>query len=114
MELVRETGLPLNELRENIPEILGNISKSLLDENKYATLMITGGDTLIGFLRTMDVHYMNPIEEIMPGVVVSSFMYRGKQYEIITKSGGFGEKDMFPRLVNYLKRREGLCWKSIV
>ena len=112
--LARETGLSLDQLRERILQILGSISKELLNVNRDSILMITGGDTLIGLLRALDVHDMEPIEEIMPGIVLSSFIYRGEPYEIITKSGGFGEKDIFLGLINCLKERENESGWSIV
>ena len=36
--------------------------------------------------------------ELQPGVVLSRIAYGGREYEIISKSGGFGEEDLLVTL----------------
>ena len=36
--------------------------------------------------------------EVAPGVVLSRLGYQGKAYDVITKSGGFGERSLLTEL----------------
>ena len=94
----------LDVLREKIAEILGTIAKYLFHENPDSTFLITGGDTLISFMKSLEVTEMCPIEEILPGVVAAEFIHAGVCHQILTKSGGFGEKNLLPRLSEIINR----------
>lgn len=108
-EMMRETENTLDELRQRISQMLGEIIKSLFHESSKSTLLVTGGDTLIGFLKVLGAHEMSPKEEIMPGIVVATFCYEDNQHQIITKSGGFGEKDLLLRLAGRLNEKRVSC-----
>lgn len=105
-ELAAETGLSFEILREQIPKIFGSFLTELFWHSRAQTLMVTGGDTLIGFLKTLGTCCMEPHREIMPGIVISAFSFRGEPCSIITKSGGFGEKDLFVRLTDFMNEKE--------
>ena len=45
--------------------------------------------------------------EVAPGVVLSQFTYGGRQWNLVSKSGGFGAKTLFYDLQNILER-----WKK--
>lgn len=78
-----------------IGEFLGEISKSLIDRSIDGTFLFTGGDTLFWCMEVLGVDSIRPIAEIEPGVVVSKFNYMGKDINVITKSGGFGEDSLY-------------------
>ena len=98
-------GLDLHQLRTKISATMGNLTKKLLDLGVEATLMITGGDTLLGFMQQIDTHHLTPICEVFPGVVLSSTHYAGKQYYIISKSGGFGGDNLIADLRTYISNK---------
>jgi uncharacterized protein YgbK (DUF1537 family) len=81
-------------LRKRIPENLGVIIERRLQEKPETTLMIMGGDTLMGFFHVMGINEVRPICELFSGVVLSTFLWRGKTIQVITKSGGFGRKTL--------------------
>ena len=85
----------------------------LLDGGLDATLLCTGGDTLLALTRAVGVAELSPVCELDTGAVLTDFVYRGKTYHIISKSGGFGEPDLFCRLARSLgagdQEEDGVC-----
>ena len=71
------------------------------------TVLIMGGDCLLGLMRQLDVTEIMPLCEVAPGVVLSQFTYGGRQWNLVSKSGGFGAKTLFYDLQNILER-----WKK--
>lgn len=90
--------LTLEEIRQKISRRMGLILKELVDRGADARIMIIGGDTLLAFLESIQCHELTPICELQPGVVLSRITYRGRRYEVISKSGGFGEEDLLVTL----------------
>ncbi|QQO08672.1 four-carbon acid sugar kinase family protein [Breznakiella homolactica] len=98
---VEEAGIPKEQLRGVIAGTLGRLVMKILDTGVEATLLLTGGDTLLGYLHAVGQYEVTPVCELMPGVVLSGIELQGKTYHIISKSGGFGEGDL---IVNLLKQ----------
>ena len=99
LETVRsELNLTFEETRCRIAEIMGRITKALLDYGTDATLLITGGDTLLAVMNQLGQEELIPIREITPGVVLSRIRYREKTYDLLSKSGGFGAPDLLAQL----------------
>lgn len=90
--------LTLEDIRQKISCRMGLILKALIDRGADSRFMIIGGDTLLAFLEAMQCHELTPICELQPGVVLSRITYRGRQYEIISKSGGFGDEALLVTL----------------
>lgn len=95
-------GLTTEDLRLRISGQLGRLMRRLLDGGLDATLLCTGGDTLLALMRAVGTAELTPVGELAPGAVLTAFSYRGKSYSIISKSGGFGEPDLFCRLARTL------------
>ena len=90
-------GLTLENIRQRIARRMGAILKALIDREDGETdarFMIIGGDTLLAFLEAIRCRELTPIGELCPGVVLSKVTYQGRQYEILSKSGGFGQRDL--------------------
>lgn len=90
--------LTLECIRQRISRSLGRIIKGLLDKGADSRILIIGGDTLLAFLEAIRCTELTPVREIEPGVVLSLVTYRGKQYEVLSKSGGFGKEDLLETL----------------
>lgn len=95
-----EHGMDIQQVRLRISAALGVLMKRLLDSGLEATLMCTGGDTLLALMRTVNVAELTPVCELATGVVLTKFVYQGRPYDIISKSGGFGEPDLLCRLAD--------------
>ena len=90
--------LTMQDVRVKISTALGRIMKMLLDGGLNATLMCTGGDTLLALMKAVQVSELTPVCELDPGVVLTYFVYHNRTYHIISKSGGFGAPDLLCRL----------------
>jgi uncharacterized protein YgbK (DUF1537 family) len=90
------------EERLKVADHLGLLLKTLLDKGVASTLLITGGDTVLGAMRNLSVSVLEPLEELLPATVISRFQYHGSYYYCITKSGGFGSPDLISDLITIL------------
>lgn len=97
-----ERGLTTEDLRVRISNQLGRLVQRLLDGGLEATLLCTGGDTLLALMRTVGAAELLPVCELDAGAVLTGFVYGGKTYHIISKSGGFGDPGLFVRLARTL------------
>ncbi len=88
------------ELRELISTRAGLLIKDMFDAGLDSRLLIVGGDTLLAFAHAINCYEYYPVCELESGVVLFRVSYNGKQYEIISKSGGFGDEDLLVKIVN--------------
>lgn len=103
LSYAREKGMDTEQVRQAISRTFGIVLKKLLDEGLNAVILVTGGDTLLGFMKEISQRELQPIREIRPGCVLTRLTYNGRQYHIITKSGGFGNEDLLLELTSELK-----------
>lgn len=76
------------------------------------TLMIIGGDTLMGFFERCSIASIEPVREMEPGVVLARYRARGGWQHVITKSGAFGAPDLLARIQGFLaENEEELAWR---
>lgn len=106
-EYIREHDMDLEQIRVGIAGCMGAMAKKLLDQGLEATLLLTGGDTLMSFMKQIGVYALRPLGEAAPGAVVSGFVYKGKEYRVVSKSGGFGEKTLILDLKSLLCEENG-------
>lgn len=112
-DYARERGLTTEDLRVRISSQLGRLVQRLLDRGLDATLLCTGGDTLLALTRAVGVAELTPVCDLDTGAVLTDFVYRGNTYHIISKSGGFGEPDLFIRLAQSIgvgdQKEDAVC-----
>lgn len=102
MEYAAKKGYSIEDVRVRISETLGYLLKKLIDAGMEGTYLITGGDTLIGFMKAIGVSELKPVNEIRPGCVLTSLNYQDKKHYVITKSGGFGQERLIEQLTRIL------------
>lgn len=102
----RRHHISLEEARVRIADRIGNILQRLLEQNSNRTLMIIGGDTLMSFVSKTNCREIEPVCEVEPGTVLSSMKIEEKKIWVITKSGGFGNRELL-RMV--AEKVEALC-----
>lgn len=90
--------LSLEDIRKKIARRMGNILKDLLERGAQSRIMVIGGDTLLAFLEAICCTELKIVSELLPGVVLSKIIYMGREYEIVSKSGGFGSYDLLVKL----------------
>jgi len=60
--------------------------------------MVVGGDTVLALLKSLNAQSVDPIAQLLPGVVLSACVTKETTYPIITKSGSFGDVDIIAQL----------------
>lgn len=98
VNFVADKSKNIDELRTLIPQAHGHIVKALAEENIDLTILMTGGDTLMGYMKLVGCTQIEPVCEIEPGLVVSKLIWNGYCQQIISKSGGFGTEDILCRI----------------
>ena len=88
----------MEETRFQVANIHGLIMQKLLETGFDATYVVTGGDTLKGIMDVIGCEKLNPVTEIEKGVVLSRMELKGKEIQVISKSGGFGGTDIFCKI----------------
>ena len=86
--------MDLDQARKQITNSVGMLVRYLIKNNLHQVLMVIGGDTLQSILKELDVNEMYPVCELLPGTVVSEFVFSNQRYQLISKSGGFGDKSL--------------------
>lgn len=80
--------------RVKIAALLGRIVKMLVKAEACNTVMVIGGDTLLGFVEQSACKEITLIGEIKTGTVVSSMLVDDKKIWVLSKSGGFGDEKL--------------------
>ena len=86
---------------KNLGAILGAIARQY---SAKGTVVAMGGDILLSFLTNLGTRSLFPLGEIAPGVVASHIKIGDSRLELVSKSGGFGEKNLFLQIA---KEKEG-------
>ena len=87
------------QIAANIGALLSDIVNTGLDRN----LIITGGDILQSFISQVGCDEVIPLGEVESGIVLSILVLKGRNITIVSKSGGFGSKDIFPKIASYFQ-----------
>lgn len=98
LEYAKEKNLSLEDVRLAISGTFGFIIKALIDEGLDSTMLITGGDTLLGFMNQFEDCKIVPVCQMETGVVLSEIDLNGDSFKILSKSGGFGKRELFVTL----------------
>lgn len=67
------------------------------------TLIVFGGDTLLGIASELGCRVVYPIAELLPGVVLSQMQTAVRSYYLITKAGGFGAEGLIGEISSSLR-----------
>lgn len=89
-------------LRTDISETLGKIGSYIIRGCENSVIMVIGGDTLRGYLEQMNCRQIVPVEEIETGTVLSKIIDGEKEMWMISKSGGFGERNLVTNVIDKL------------
>jgi uncharacterized protein YgbK (DUF1537 family) len=105
---IKENNLSINDVRMKISTNMGKIIKRLLEEGLDSAIMITGGDTLMGFINQTDIKEITPIEDVVSGTVLFTIEFEGRTIQILSKSGGFGNEKLLITLAErmFANRKE--------
>jgi len=93
-KLAEQKGLSKEQVRFAIAKCHGKIVKYLIKKGIDYTIFMTGGDTLMGLMKNLENTELTPVCEISQGVVLSILKWNEKKLQVVSKSGGFGNKDV--------------------
>lgn len=86
-------------IANNIGKMVGSVIKS----GCVQSLIIFGGDTLLGIAKHLGCSSIMPISEVLPGVVFCRFNdEKFAHIDIITKAGGFGSEEVIDSIDKFL------------
>ncbi|AEB06446.1 type III effector Hrp-dependent outer protein [Coriobacterium glomerans PW2] len=91
-------------LRELVSDNLGHVLARLLELTEAENVLVMGGDILLAMLHALHIDCMQPIAELSAGVVVSRLDLPGRSIRVISKSGGFGQRDLFLYVADILSK----------
>ncbi len=97
-KFLKEHQIPSESVRFRISDTHGCIVDEIVSQHTDVTILMTGGDTLMGYMKKVGCTQIEPVCEIEQGVVVSNLVRGGRNVQIISKSGGFGTEDIFCRI----------------
>lgn len=100
IDFAAKQGKNLDDIRFMIAGSLGRIAMEMVNRGLNYTFSMTGGDTLMGFMKCIGVKELVPICEIGKGAVLAAMRWNGKRIQVISKSGGFGEEDIFVQMLH--------------
>jgi len=98
--------LEVAKIKLKINQSLTYLVQSFTKNFSLAGLIISGGDTAITLLESLEALALEIIDEVAPLVPVG--IIKGGRREgmvIITKTGGFGEENVFLKALDYLRIR---------
>ncbi len=101
-EYVERTGIRKEGVRKKIADCLGTITCALMEDADRTALLATGGDTLAGVMRKLQVRELEPRGELLQEVVYSEFTMDGKRAGLLSKSGSFGGESLLADLAKLL------------
>jgi len=89
-----------NNCRTVVASKLGSLAREILDNGFKGVVMFIGGDTLVSFISTSDIDEIKPVAEVKKGLVLSSIKYKNNKYQLLSKSGGFGDRHLLRNIYN--------------
>ncbi|MGI6084929.1 MAG: four-carbon acid sugar kinase family protein [Acetivibrionales bacterium] len=94
---------------EDVPTVIANnigrIAGSLLMAEYIQSLIVFGGDTLLGIAKELGCNSIKPVTDVLPGIVFARFNdERYKNIDVITKAGGFGDYDVIAAIEEFLDK----------
>jgi uncharacterized protein YgbK (DUF1537 family) len=88
---------------EVIPKALGKVAALVLRQRRLGGLVLTGGDLAMGIYGRLAAKALRIEDEVSPGIPCSTLADGPfANLRLVTKAGGFGEKDAMVKIIQYL------------
>jgi uncharacterized protein YgbK (DUF1537 family) len=96
----KESGISESAIHLQVAEGIGRAVKEMLNRGGFKTLVVFGGDTLMGIARAMDWKAFVPRGEVGAGISVTQPM--GSALLVVSKAGGFGGTDAAEQILGWI------------
>ena len=101
-KLMKKYNLSFRELELTIRKFLGELTAKIVRNSPVRNLILTGGDIALGVCSALGIQNLNVADEFLPGIPLSTVNLKNFNLKIVTKAGGFGEKDTLFKLIKKL------------
>jgi len=101
-KLMQKYNLSFRELELVIRKFLGELTAKIVRNSPTRNLILTGGDIALGVCSALGIQNLNIVDELLPGIPLSTANFKNFNLKIVTKAGGFGEKDTLFSLIKKL------------
>ncbi len=101
-KLMQKYNLSFRELELAIRNFLGELTAKIVRNSPVRNLILTGGDIALGVCSALGIQNLNIVGELLPGIPLSTANLKNFNLKIVTKAGGFGEKDTLFKLIKKL------------
>jgi uncharacterized protein YgbK (DUF1537 family) len=98
---MRASELGISDLHQAVAKAMGRTVRRLLSRGGCRTLVIFGGDTLMGITKAMHWQAFVPQTEIEAGISVSK--PQGSDLLVISKAGGFSDRGAARRIFDWIR-----------
>lgn len=102
-EMAEKMGITNNEAAEKIALWIGRLSADCIQQYRPTGIFLTGGDTAIKTVKALGGSGIQIHQEVLPGI--PSGILTGCEIEgiVVTKAGGFGDKEAICRVIEFLE-----------
>jgi D-threonate/D-erythronate kinase len=100
----KEFGMDEFKVSDLIADFLGELAGEIIRKNYIKGIVLTGGDTAIKTLNSLNIKGIVISDEILHGIPYGNFS--NKKYSdliVVTKAGGFGSEDAILQIINFLR-----------
>lgn len=97
------------DVRQVVADHIGALLVRICERGVHGRVLVTGGDILASFLSLAGVRWLRPLGQPVPGIVGFELELGGRKLAITSKSGGFGEKDLFVDMAGLSPRAAKEC-----
>ena len=102
--LYSASGKILVKYSARIADELGMITKNIIKNSKVNKLVLSGGDIAVNVCKHLGIRSMVILSEVLTGIPMVLGLAKGKRFRIVTKSGGFGNKNALKIVLSKLRK----------
>ena len=84
----------IEETAQETAQAMGARISEIMAQRDIGTLIVFGGDTLAAAVKHLGIHVLEPLSELVPGVVLCRTSVGGKTLNLVTKAGSFGAESL--------------------
>lgn len=86
------------DVRQLVADNIARVLLHVCERGLHGRVLVTGGDILVSFLVQAGIKRVRPFGELADGIVAMDIELGGKELMLLSKSGGFGNKELFVNL----------------
>jgi uncharacterized protein YgbK (DUF1537 family) len=104
LETGRKLGLDDFKVSDAVADFLGELAGEIILKMSIKTIILTGGDTAIKTLNSLNINGIVVKDEILHGIPYGYFNdEKFRDLMVVTKAGGFGGEDAIVQILNFLR-----------